>query len=291
MKKFLVTGASGFLGWNLYQTKPDYISFYGLAGTRKIKLPGAKTASLDLTNLAQLKKLVSEINPDGIIHTAAIINANYCQEHREESFALNVKSSIELARIAADLNIPFVFTSTDLVFDGKKGDYSETDEVNPLSIYGEQKVEAEESILRTYPEAAVCRMPLMFGYSGPVAEGNLERFVAEIKANKAMKLFTDEYRSPLGGISASKGLWLALEKFQGIYHLGGQDKLSRFKIGDIITQSLGLKSNNLIATKQSELIMAAPRPSDVSLDSSKALANGFEPMNLKTELQSLAQHF
>ncbi|MEX2590504.1 MAG: sugar nucleotide-binding protein, partial [Chitinophagales bacterium] len=166
----------------------------------------------------------------------------------------------------------------------KKGNYTEKDQPNPLNIYGLQKVEAEQEILRVYSNAAICRMPLMLGDAEGFHEKFLQQFLSKTTKKESMPLFTDEYRSPLGGNSAAKGLWLALEKMQGLYHLGGTERLSRWELGLIIAEKFGIDKQLLKAGKQADLKGKAPRPADVSLNSSKAVKLDFKPKRIAEDL-------
>lgn len=285
MKKLLLTGASGFLGYHICAAATKNWRVHGIICRSQFNFPGITIHRQNLTDTVSLKQLFNEINPDAVIHAAAISDANYCQRHVRESFAVNVTGTQSLAELSAEANIPFVFTSSDLVFDGKKGNYKEADAVNPLSKYGEQKVEAENLVLKIYPEAAVCRMPLMLGDGG--GKGYLHSFITKAKQGEQLKLFTDEFRSPLGGMSAAKGLLHAVENFKGVYHLGGKEKFSRFQLGEKIAEAFAIPANQLIPAKQSELKMAAPRPADVSLNSEKAFHAGYAPLRISEELELL----
>lgn len=289
MKKLLLTGASGLLGWNICKAARHQWAVHGVVCSAAFDIPGVTLHRLNLTDTHGFKKRFTEIQPDAVLHTAAITDANYCQQHPHESYSINVIAAALLAELCAERNIPFVFTSSDLVFDGKKGNYSEADEPNPVSRYGEQKAEAEKRVLKIYPQAAICRMPLMIGDGGIGGKGYLHSFLTKAKNGEPLKLFTDEYRSPLGGMSAAKGLLLALQKFKGIWHLGGRERLSRFQLGEKIAKAFGTPLSQLIPAKQSEMLMPAPRPADVSLDSGKAYHNGFCPETIGSELRALVK--
>lgn len=282
MKKLLLTGASGFLGYNICKAAAHHWHVHGIIRNAHFDFPGIALHRLDITDASAVKTLFSSISPDAVIHAAAISDANYCQQHAQESYSVNVAATVLLSEFCAKKNIPFVFTSSDLVFDGKKGNYKEGDAVNPVSKYGEQKAEAENLVLKIFPDAAVCRLPLLLGDGG--GKGYLHALLAKAKKGEALKFFTDEFRSPLGGMSAAKGLLFAIKNFKGIYHLGGKECLSRFELGEKIAAAFGISTHQLLATKQSELQMAAPRPADVSLDSSKAFKTGFTPQLISDEL-------
>jgi dTDP-4-dehydrorhamnose reductase len=287
MKKLLVTGASGFLGWNLCQLAQQQWDVYGTYFSKTVEIPGVNLIKIDLRDFQELKRLFSQIQPDAVIHTAAQSSPNYCQTYPEESHSINVTASCNLAGLSADYGIPCAFTSTDLVFDGLNAPYKETDPVCPVSLYGQQKVQAEQGMLERYPKVAVCRMPLMFGIAPPTATSFIQPFIKTLREGKELRLFTDEFRTPVSGTTAGKGLLLALENVEGLLHLGGKERMSRYDFGRLMVDVLELPQENLKACKQKDVPMAASRPPDVSLDSSKAFALGYEPVSLGEELEAL----
>ena len=142
MKKLIVTGASGFLGWNICQSVRQEWNVYGTVYSNSLEIKGAEVIKLDLTNYKELKKAFYKIRPDAVIHTAAASDPSYCQLHQNETQGINVDAAVNIAMLCSDINIPFVFTSTDLVFDGLNAPYHEDDPVGPVNIYAEQKAMA-----------------------------------------------------------------------------------------------------------------------------------------------------
>lgn len=287
-KKLLITGASGFLGWNLCQAAAADWQVVGTSFSHPIELAGAIIHKIDLRDTSDLKTLFDQIQPDAVIHTAAAKDPNTCQTHPTESHQINVDVSVNLAGLCADREIPFVFTSTDMVFDGNGAPYSETSPVSPIHTYGEQKVLAEEQVLARYPRATICRLPLMFGDAGPVAQSFLQPLIAQLQSGATVNLFTDEYRTPISGQVAAHGLLLALESDGGIIHLGGSQRISRFEFGRLVVEIFGLNSANINACLQRDVKMAAPRPPDLSLDSAKANQLGFAPSSVAQQLKALS---
>ncbi|MBD2506668.1 NAD(P)-dependent oxidoreductase [Nostoc muscorum FACHB-395] len=287
MKKLLITGASGFLGWHLCQlAKPEW-EIYGTYLSHPLEIFGIKTLKANLTNFQELKRIFNDVKPEAVIHTAAHSQPNFCQTNPKESHAINVIASCNIAGLCADNSIPCAFTSTDLVFDGLNAPYQEIDAVCPVNLYGEQKAIAEADMLERYPMTAVCRMPLMFGAETPTAKSFIQPFIQTLKAEKELNLFIDEFRTPVSGTTAAKGLLLALEKVNGIIHLGGKERISRYDFGQILVEVFQLPSTGLKSCRQQDVKMAAPRPADVSLDSSKAFALGYQPLSVKEELEML----
>lgn len=287
MKKLLITGASGFLGWHLCQLAKQEWEVYGTYLSHPLEIPGIKMLKVNLTNFQELQRIFSDIKPAAVIHTAAHSQPNFCQTHPEESHAINVTASCNIAGLCADNSLSCAFTSTDLVFDGLNAPYRDTDSVCPVNLYGEQKAIAEADMLERYPMTAVCRMPLMFGAATPTAKSFIQPFIQTLKAEQELSLFIDEFRTPVSGTTAAKGLLLALEKVNGIIHLGGKERISRYDFGQLLVEVFQLPVTGLKACRQQDVKMAAPRPVDVSLDSSKAFALGYQPLSLRKELEDL----
>lgn len=283
--RLLLTGASGFLGHNIIQQAQQHYQVIGIVQKHTVNLPGVQLVKMDITDHIALRNIVREVQPDAIIHAAAIGDVNRCEQYPRETEELNVGTSVYLAKLAAEMQLRYAFTSTDLVFDGEKGGYNETDAPNPINHYGEQKLMAEEGIRAVYPQAAICRMPLMFGVGGLGSKNFFLPLLARIRASEEIGLFTDEYRSALGAISAAKGLLLAVSAFNGTYHLGGPEKTNRYTLGILMAQAAGIGQPSIKAIMQADVPMPAPRPKDVTLDSSKAIAAGFVPMQNQAEIE------
>ena len=284
-QKLLVTGTSGFLGWNLAQQAATQWDVYGTFFSHPVIIPGVKLFRIDLRDFDALKRLFAQLRPAGVIHTAAQSQPNFCQNYPDDAYAVNVTATLNLAQLCADRSIPFVFTSTDLVFDGTNPPYRETDPVSPISRYGEQKAEAEQEILG-YPNATVCRMPLLFGETPPTASSFIQPFIKTLRSGQELRLFTDEWRTPVSASSAAAGLLLALQ-VPGLLHLGGKERVSRYQFGCLMAEVLQLPQDKLLPCLQRDVPMAAPRPTDVSLDSSKAFDLGYQPLRLREALAAL----
>ncbi|MDY7012425.1 MAG: NAD(P)-dependent oxidoreductase [Cyanobacteriota bacterium] len=287
MKTLLVTGASGFLGWTLCQVAREEWNVWGTTFSHPTSIPGTTEIQIDLKNFQDLKHLFNDLKPAAVIHAAAASKPNYCQTHPEESYLTNVIVSENIAGLCADANIPCAFTSTDLIFDGLNAPYKESDRPCPVNLYGEHKAIAEERMLKTYPRTAICRLPLMFGLPSPTAECFLQGFIRALEGGQSLHLFTDEYRTSVSVTTAARGLLLALDRVEGILHLGGKERMSRYEFGRLMAEVLGFPVDKVQPCLQRDVPMAAPRPTDVSFDSSKAFALGYEPPSLREELEML----
>lgn len=288
MKTLLVTGASGYLGWHLSQiAQPDW-QVYGTYLSQPLALSGVTLESVDMTNAAALEDFLQQLQPDAIIHAAAQSKPNRCEQEPEAAFAINVVATQQLAEYCARADIPCVFTSTDLVFDGQAAPYDESALPSPINLYGHQKAEAEGRFLAAYSGGVVCRMPLMFGGPTPRATCFLQEFVTKLQQNQPLRLFTDEYRMPVHIEDAARGLLLALEQGHGILHLGGQQRINRYDFGLVMADAFGFSHDLILPSRQADVPMAASRPPDVSMVSDRAFELGYAPRKVAEALQAVA---
>ncbi len=288
IKKLLLTGASGFLGWNLCRRAAGTHRVYGLFHAHPIEIPGVSAIGADIADFAGIARIFREVRPDAVIHAAAISDPNFCQENPEKSRKINLDASANIAGLCSDLGASCVFTSTDLVFDGLNAPYREEDPVGPVSVYGEHKALAERAMMERCERVAVCRMPLMFGDPGPVARSFIQPMVRAMRQEIELQLFSDEYRTPASGKAAAEGILSVPAKgLEGIIHLGGPERISRYEFGLLLAGVLGVPNPKVRACLRREVAPAAPRPRDVSLDSTKAFRLGYRPGPLRRELEQL----
>jgi len=288
MKTLLITGASGFLGWNVCRkARHSYRVFGTYFSKPKPEVADVCFVRCDMRNDTSVNDLFKYVHPDAVIHTAAASQPNYCQTHKAETDKINVHASASIASLCNEYQVPCIFTSTDLVFDGTSAPYSEDDPVSPISYYGEQKVRAEKEMCSRHDMMTICRMPLMFGDTPPNATSFIQPWIQAIEDGKTLSLFVDEFRTPVSGSTAASGILHSLENVRGIIHLGGKDRISRYDFGALLAGISGRKNVPIKASRRSEVLMAAPRPEDVSLCSEKAFSSGYAPASLKEQLQEL----
>lgn len=219
-----ITGSAGLIGSQLLRIAPQFAPAGSVVGLTR--------SQLELTDFPAVKAAFQQQAPRLIIHCAALSKSTDCEVKPALAWQLNFEVTRMLAALAAD--IPLLFLSTDLVFDGRKGHYDESDTPNPLGVYGETKVAAEKVVLAN-PRHTVVRTSLNGGVS---ASGN-RAFNEEIRlaweAGRTLRLFTDEFRSPIPAPVTARALWdLASHDKPGLYHLAGSERLSRWQIGQLL---------------------------------------------------------
>ena len=213
-----ITGANGLIGNYLVQTASRFAPRWrARAVTRE---------QLDLLDFETVKREFKKDRPQLVIHCAAISAAGEAQKNPVLARRVNVEATKLLAELAAE--IQFVFFSTDLIFDGRKGNYTETDAPNPLHVYGETKAAAEEIVLKN-PRHLVVRTSLNYGASRTGDRSFNEQLRLALQTGQGMTLFTDEFRSPIPAVETARAVWeLAGKNWTGIYHVAGAEKLSRW---------------------------------------------------------------
>ena len=204
--------------------------------------------------------------PALILHCAALSKTTACEADPELAVRLNVEVTRRLGDLAAD--IPFVFFSSDLVFDGAKGNYRETDAVNPLSVYAVTKVAAEACVLR-HRGHTVVRTSLNGGISPTGDRGFNEELRRAWQNGRALNLLTDEFRCPLPACITARAVWeLVARGATGLFHLAGRERLSRWEIGERLAARWPHLQPKLTRGSLRDY-QGPPRSPDTSLDCAK----------------------
>ena len=251
----LVTGASGYLGRHLVARAG---SAWRLVGTHLSRPPppGLESYRLDIRDAAATGTLLDELRPEVVLHTA----------YRQHEPAVNLEGTRNLAVACEPIGARLVFVSTDLVFDGRRGWYRETDPPSPIEPYGTSKAAAEQEVLRR--GGAVARTSLIFGFD-PLDPITWRLVVRPLRSGVRSRLFVDEFRCPAYAPDLADALLeLAATDYRGIVHLGGPQRLSRYEFGLKLAGALGLAPAGLEPARQADSgLVRAP---DTSLDTSLA---------------------
>jgi dTDP-4-dehydrorhamnose reductase len=228
---------------------------------------GLTRARLDLTDFPAVRAAFRAARPDLIMHCAALSSTVICQTEPALARKQNVEVTAFLAELASDVGL--VFFSSDLVFDGRQGHYDEAAPVNPLGVYAETKVAAERIVLAN-PRHTVIRTSLNGGTSPTGDRGFNEALRRAWQAGQTVKLFVDEYRSPLPAAVTARAVWELVARGQpGLYHVAGSERLSRWQIGQLIAARWPQLRPRL-EPASIEQYPGPPRSPDTSLNCAKA---------------------
>ena len=254
-----ITGAGGLIGGCLVRSAPAF--FPG------VPVVGLTRAKLDLTDLAGMRRHFASARPRLVVHCAAMAQSAECAAHPDLARRVNVEVTAALAELAAD--IPFVFFSTDLVFDGRSGNYDESSAVNPLNQSGETKAAAEQQVLAN-PVHTVIRTSLNGGSSPPGDRTFNEQIRHAWQEGRALTLFTDEIRCPIPAAVTARAVWeLVTLRRSGLYHVAGSEPLSRWQIGQLLAARWPQLRPRLTAGSLRDY-MGPARARDTSLNCARA---------------------
>jgi dTDP-4-dehydrorhamnose reductase len=253
-----ITGAGGLIGSHLARIAP-----------REWHVRALTRADLELTDFDAVRSAFRRDAPQQILHCAAMSKTPDCERHPEDAWKHNVDVTRHLCELAA--HIPLLFFSTDLVFDGQKGNYEEPEQPNPLSVYGKTKVVAEGIVL-TNPLHTVIRTSLNAGGTPSGDRSFDEQLRAVWARGEVTKVFTDEFRSPIAADVTARAAWeLVQAQARGVFHVAGPQRMSRFEIARLVAATCTTVSPRLEPSSIHDY-GGPPRSPDTSLNSMKAQA-------------------
>lgn len=254
-----ITGAGGLIGHHFARAAT------GLGRWNVIPLTRTE---LDLLDAAAVTARFRHDRPAVVVHCAALSKTPACQADPDLARRCNVEVTRQLAELAGDGR--FVFFSTDLIFDGRSGNYAENTPPNPLHVYGETKVAAEAAV-RAHPRHLVVRTSLNYGSSPTGDRSFAEEMLLAVRAGKMLSLFTDEFRSPLAvADTVAAVLDLLAVGATGTYHVAGRERLSRWEIGELVAGQHPELRGKLRADSLRRY-QGPPRAPDTSLDCGKTV--------------------
>ncbi|MCC6695512.1 MAG: NAD(P)-dependent oxidoreductase [Candidatus Hydrogenedentes bacterium] len=280
-KRLMVTGAGGFVAGSIIQDAVNGWEVHGVSRSpAPVEMSNLVWHQLPEVDADCLHDVFHDIEPDALIHTAALADIDFCEANKELAEQVNTTLTRELAELCEDHDTRVVFLSTDTVFDGERGLYTEDDPPHPVNFYGTTKVRAEEAVASVGGNAVIARVALVMGL--PVlGAGNsfVSRMIATLEAGKNATAPSNEVRSPVDVFTLGRALVeLAGNDFLGRIHLSGNDVLNRYDMMLRIAARLGYAPDRIIAQDPSGIPGRAPRPRDVSLSNAKARAVLQTPM-------------
>lgn len=268
-ERWLITGASGQLGGHVVRelcVTDDHPAILALTGRQEVGIAGAEARAVDLADSAALQACVRDFKATHVIHLGAMTAVGECFQRPEEATRINATATKVLAEAAGECGARLVFSSTDMVFDGEDAPYSETAVPRPLSHYGRTKVAAEQA-LAEFDHTLIVRIPLMYGLPCARRETTFVKQIAALKAGEPLRLFTDEFRTPVWLADAARAvIGLARTELTGLIHLAGPQRLSRYNLIAQCARLLGITRPNLVPISRLDVAADEPRPADLSLD-------------------------
>ena len=285
--KIIITGANGLLGQHLVKLLLDTTTHEIIATSKSeprgiVQNSRLHYYSLDITDGLEVDLLIEKLQPDTIIHCAALTQIDECEQNPIKAWEVNVTATRFLVDAAKKINAFFIFISTDFVFDGVGGPYKEGDTLNPVSYYGSTKVAAEKAVAESGLQYATIRTCLLYGN---ILFGNRSNIISWVKENlengQQIKVVSDQMRTPTYVEDLAKGILLVAEKKAvGLFHISGKDFLSPYEMAMSTAVILHLDAGLIQKVDASVFVQPAKRPVTTGfvIDKAKNIL-GYEPLS------------
>lgn len=269
-QKVAVIGAGGFIGRAVFEEFKKHYAAIGTAHSSKVD----GTQKLDITDARAVKKFVSASNPDAVILMAAAARPEQCERDRAYADSVNVLGTRNVVDACRASSPRFFYFSTDFVFDGGKGNYSEDDKPNPINVYGKTKLEGE-IIAKGLSNHLVIRTSTPYDFTRR-SERFLNSAYERLSRGKKVTAFSDTVRSPTLPSNLAQNLSVLLDSSQkGVLHLAGPTRISMFDAARKIAEVFGFDPT-LVQGVKTGTVGNVPRPLDTSLDVSRAQKFGLK---------------
>ena len=266
MRKILITGSNGLLGQKLIDRILNADNCELIASSKgKNRHPiqlGYIYEELDITNREEINNIINRHQPDTIINTAAMTNVDTCETERDLCWLMNVTAVSFLIEACAKADIRLIHLSTDFIFDGENGPYTETDEPNPLSYYGESKLAAEKLLMRSNIKWAILRTIIVYGVVRDLSRSNIVLWAKNaLQKGEPINVINDQWRMPTLAEDLADICLLAADKeAQGVYNASGKDMLSIMEIVLAVADFYDLDKSLIHPISSASLNQSAKRP-------------------------------
>lgn len=275
--RILVTGASGLLGANLAIEASKQHEVYGVMNSLALNDTPFHSIQADLLGKDVFAEVFEQVQPDWVIHCAALANLDACEENPSLAEVMNTVLPGEVARITAG-RARLLHISTDAVFDGKRGGYTEQDEPNPRNVYSQTKLGGEWAVMEGNPDAIIARVNL-FGWSILGKRSLSEFFFYNMQAGNPIKGFTDVFFTPILVNDIADILCDMLsQKLTGLYHVCGAGSVSKYDFGVAVARVCGLDAELLSPISVQDFGLKAIRSNNLSLNTDKAAHDLHKPL-------------
>lgn len=303
MKKILITGSNGLLGQKLVyrlKNRSDIQLIATSKGENRIAdKQGYIYQSLDITKKIEVEKIISEYLPDVIINTAAMTNVDACEIQKELCRKLNVDAVNYLLEAVKqeELKHPnytchFIHLSTDFIFDGENGPYDEKAQPNPLSFYGQSKLDAEKAVINSGLKYTIVRTIIVYGIVDGMSRSNIVLWAREaLMKGQKINVVNDQFRTPTLAEDLAEGCILIADKgASGIYHISGKDFMSILQLVERVADYFKLDKSLINPVTSANLNQPAKRPPVTGFIIKKAINDlGYNPHSFEEGLAIVAK--
>ncbi|MHB1001063.1 MAG: SDR family oxidoreductase [Armatimonadota bacterium] len=269
MAKLLVTGSSGFLGsyTAMQGVKTGWDTWAGYS-SHPVEIPGCSMIKLDICDEIETMRIISEIKPDVIIHSAAIPRPDLCEERKDLAFAVNTLGTFNIAVAAETTGAHLVHVSTDMVFQGDKAPYNEDDPLSPPNYYGLTKAGAESAVYASGANRAIVRTTTLYGpRTFPNQESFTDKLIESLRDGREMPTFVNQYRPAIPVWNVAEALVeIAERRMEGIYHVVCPDITTRYQVGLKIAELFDLDASLIKPVSVDDVEFKARRPKMLAIE-------------------------
>jgi dTDP-4-dehydrorhamnose reductase len=289
--KLLITGASGLYGSKLARVAEEK-GHQAYSAYNEHQAPFGKPVRLDVSDRVQVEKTFKEVEPEVVVHAASLTDVDKCELNRELAWQINVKGTENIAVASRAKKAFLLYISTDYVFDGEKGCYTETDSPNPLNYYGLTKLRAEQQVKSIAGDCCIVRASVIYGATPAAGKVNFALWILNnLKKGDKPKALVDQWNSPtLNSSLARMTLEIIERRLTGVFHLSGATRISRYDFAEMVSKTFNVDGSLIAPSRAKDFSWVAPRPRDSSLDTSKAqqiLEN--KPLTIEAAMEELKQ--
>ncbi|MBI4061694.1 MAG: SDR family oxidoreductase [Elusimicrobia bacterium] len=284
----LLTGATGYIGRRLAAGLEGSWTVFRASRTAA----GERALDLNLAEPESIRRAFDAAAPAVVVHAGAEADPDACERDPERARRVNVDAVKTLGRLCGASRTRLIHFSTDLVFDGERGWYSEEDAPNPRGVYARGKLESEEAALAGAPGAVVLRVSTAYGRSLGGRPSFVDGLRGKLAAGEAVTAFTDQWRTSTAADQLPEVLarLLADPDLEGVFHWGGAERATRFATAEIFARVMGFDERLVRPGRAADVRFASPRPRDSSLDSSRlAAAIGVAPLGYEAGFKALLE--
>jgi CDP-6-deoxy-D-xylo-4-hexulose-3-dehydrase len=266
MMRILIIGASGFVGNELYTL---FSANHEVFGTY-CKNPVSGLLKLDISSKEDVDRVLDILRPDAVIQPAAQPWVDFCEQNPTASEQINFLGAKHVIDWCARHHAYYLFTSTDYVFDGNDGPYTENAKTRPLNVYGQHKLDVEKYVLEKLPTlGCIARTTTVFGWEA-AGKNFVAKFIKVLEEGKESPVVSDQFATPTFVSDLAQAIVLLTEaKKTGVYHTAGSEYMSRLEFAEKIALVFGLDRNLITPISTEELKQPANRPRKGGLVCSK----------------------
>jgi len=263
MEKLIITGVNGLLGQKLLEQAHNRFAVLGIdlqpePLNKKIKF---EYQQLDLTKRNPLKNTIASFKPHYIVNTAAMTDVDGCETQKELCWKINVEAVENLIYAVRNTGTKIIQISSDYVFDGKNGPYSETSAPKPLGYYGKSKLASENLLIAAGVEHAIIRTMVLYGFGTEIRPNFVTWLIEKLKQNNPVKIVTDQYGNPTLADDLAHAILQIIDRNKwNLYHISGSELIDRYNFALKIADVFKLNKDLIAPITTPELNQPALRP-------------------------------